>query len=109
MTLKISMTVTGAIMGIDYSYQSGDNITEIYVDDKLFVAPTVTFNYDFSQRHILIVNNNTTVEQEIKVVFGNKKAADTFNGLVFSGFEEKNIINRGKEISLSGLKREILR
>ena len=54
-------------MGIDYTYESGENQTNIYVDGNLFVAPKVTFNYDFSQRHILIVSDNCTVNGEIKM------------------------------------------
>ena len=88
-TDEVTYTITGlsisGILGIDYSYQSGDNLTEIYVDGELFVAPTVTFNYDFSQRHILIVSDDCTVENEIKIVFSSTELADAFNGLIFSG------------------------
>ncbi|MCD7771225.1 MAG: SGNH/GDSL hydrolase family protein [Oscillospiraceae bacterium] len=87
-TDEVTYTITGlsisGILGIDYSYQSGDNLTEIYVDGELFVAPTVTFNYDFSQRHILIVSNDFTVENEIKIVFSSSELADEFNGIIFS-------------------------
>lgn len=38
---------------IDYTFESGDNKADIYVDGELYESPTVTFNYDFSQRHIL--------------------------------------------------------
>lgn len=81
-------TITGlsisGILGIDYSYQSGENVTEIYIDGELFLAPTVTFDYDFSQRHILIVSDDCTVEDEVKIVFSSKELADEFNGIIFS-------------------------
>lgn len=39
----------------------------IYVDGELYKSPTVMFDYDFSQRHILVVSDDCTVENEIKV------------------------------------------
>lgn len=87
-TDDMTYTITGlsieGVFGIDYSYQSGDNVTEIYVDGELFAAPTRTFDYDFSQRHILIVSDDCTVENEIRIVFSSKELADAFRGLIFS-------------------------
>lgn len=47
-------------------------------------SPTVTFDYDFSQRHIMVVSDNCTVEKEIKIVFNSKEQADGFQGICFS-------------------------
>ena len=44
----------------------------------------VTFNYDFSQRHIMVVSDDCTVEKEIRVVFNSKEQADGFHGMCFS-------------------------
>ena len=77
-------TSASGIMGIDYTYESGNNNADIYVDGKLFKSPTVTFDYDFSQRHILIVSDECSVENEIKVVFASKEQADGFKGMCFS-------------------------
>ena len=77
-------TSASGIMGIDYTYESGNNNADIYVDEKLFKSPTVTFDYDFSQRHILIVSDECMVENEIKVVFASKQQADGFKGMCFS-------------------------
>lgn len=82
-TFTISTSASG-ILGIDYTYESGDNKADIYVDGELFESPTVTFDYDFSQRHILVVSNDCTVENEIKVVFNTKEQADGFKGMCFS-------------------------
>ena len=82
-TFTISTSAAG-ILGIDYIYESGDNKADIYVDGELFESPTVTFDYDFSQRHILIVSNDCSVRNEIKVVFTSKEQADGFNGMCFS-------------------------
>lgn len=57
---------------------------DIYVDGELFQSPTRTFDYDFSQRHILIVSDDCTVKNEIKVVFTSKEQADGFKGMCFS-------------------------
>ncbi len=82
-TFTISTSAFG-ILGIDYTYESGDNKADIYVDGELFESPTVTFDYDFSQRHILVVSDDCTVENEIKVVFNTKEQADDFKGMCFS-------------------------
>lgn len=82
-TFTISTSASG-ILGIDYTYESGDNKADIYVDGKLFESPTVTFDYDFSQRHILVVSEDCTVKNEIKVVFTSKEQADGFKGMCFS-------------------------
>ena len=72
------------VLGIDYTFESGDNEADIYVDGKLYKSPTVTFNYDFSQRHILVVSDDCTVKSEIKVVFDTKDQANGFKGMCFS-------------------------
>ena len=82
-TFTISVSATG-VLGIDYTFESGDNKADIYVDGELYKSPTVTFNYDFSQRHILVVSNDCTVKSEIKVVFNTKEQADGFKGMCFS-------------------------
>lgn len=82
-TFAISTSASG-ILGIDYTYKSGDNKADIYVDGELFESPTVTFDYDFSQRHILVVSDDCTVKNEIKVVFTSKEQADGFKGMCFS-------------------------
>ncbi len=75
-TFILNVAASG-IMGIDYTYESGDNKADIYVDGELFESPTVTL-IDFSQRHALVVNNDCTVQAEIKVVFNSKEQADGF-------------------------------
>lgn len=82
-TFTISTSASG-ILGIDYIYNSGENKADIYVDGELFESPTVTFDYDFSQRHILVVSDDCTVNDEIKVVFNTKGQADGFKGMCFS-------------------------
>ena len=82
-TFTISVNAAG-VLGIDYTFESGDNKADIYVDGKLYKSPTVTFNYDFSQRHILVVSDDCTVKSEIKVVFDTKDQANGFKGMCFS-------------------------
>ena len=38
----------------------------------------LTFDYDFSQRHILVVSDNCTVNNEIKVVFTSERTSRWF-------------------------------
>lgn len=80
-TLNVSAS---GVLGIDYTFESGSNKADIYVDGELYKSPTITFNYDFSQRHIMVVSDDCTVEKEIKVVFNNKEQADGFRGMCFS-------------------------
>ena len=61
-TFTISTSASGTLC-IDYTFESGDNKADIYVDGELYESPTVTFNYDFSQRHILGVSDDCTVEK----------------------------------------------
>lgn len=82
-TFAISTSASG-ILGIDYIYNSGENKADIYIDGELYKSPTVTFDYDFSQRHILVVSDDCTVEKKIKVVFSSKEQADGFKGMCFS-------------------------
>lgn len=83
-TTFILNTKASGILGIDYTYESGDNQADIYIDGELYESPTVTFDYDFSQRHILVVSEECTVEKEIKVIFSTKEQADGFRGICFS-------------------------
>lgn len=82
-TFTLNVSASGTL-GIDYKFESGDNKADIYVDDVLYTSPTVTFNYDFSQRHIMVVSENCTVEKEIRIVFSTKEQADGFRGMCFS-------------------------
>lgn len=93
-TFTLKTTIHGAILGIDYNFTSGANSCKILIDGAEYAAPEVTFNYDFSQRHIMIVNKwlegeYVNVQSEIKVVFGEDEAgknqADGFKGLAISG------------------------
>lgn len=82
-TFTLNASASG-VFGIDYTFESGDNKADIYVDGELYESPTVTFNYDFSQRHIMVVSDDCRVEKEIKVVFNSKEQADGFRGMCFS-------------------------
>lgn len=93
-TFILNTQTHGSILGIDYKFTSGANSCKILVDGVEYAAPEVTFNYDFSQRHIMIVNKwlegeTVNVQSEIKVVFGEDEAgknqADGFKGLAISG------------------------
>ncbi len=74
----------GGILGIDYTYQSGKNKADIYIDGEFLKSPMVNFDYDFSQRHILVVSEDVKVDKEIKIVFDSAEQADGFYGVCFS-------------------------
>ena len=83
-TFTLNASASG-ILGIDYTFESGDNKADIYVDGELYELLTVTFNYDFSQRHIMVVSDDCTVEKEIKVMFNSKEQADGFRECALAG------------------------
>jgi hypothetical protein len=79
----LEATASG-LLGIDYSFVSGDNEVEIWIEGEKTTTETITFNYDFSQRHIHPIRDNVTVSSEVKLMFGSKEQADGFNGVCFS-------------------------
>ena len=74
-TFTLNASASG-VFGIDYTFESGDNKADIYVDGELYESPTVTFNYDFSQRHIMVVSDDCTVEKKSKSCSTAKRQAD---------------------------------
>ena len=44
-TFELNIKAEG-ILGIDYTYESGDNKADIYIDGRLYKSPTVTYNYE---------------------------------------------------------------
>ncbi len=93
-TFTLNKSLKGTILGIDYDFVSGTNSCKIIIDGEEYAAPEVSFDYDLSQRHIMVVNNwldgdVVDVQNEIKVVFADdengQKQADGFRGLAISG------------------------
>lgn len=93
-TFTLNTSLQGTILGIDYDFVSGANSCKIIIDGEEYAAPEVSFDYDSSQRHIMVVNNwldgdVVDVQNEIKVVFADdeegQKQADGFRGLAISG------------------------
>lgn len=54
------------------------------MDGELFQSSTITFDYNFSQRHILVVSEECSIQKEIEIVFNSKEQADGFKGICFS-------------------------
>ena len=93
-TFTLKTKTHGTILGIDYNFMPGENSCKILVDGVEYATPEVTYNRDFSQRRIMIVNkwlegDTVNVQSEIKVIFAKdadgKNQADGFNGLTISG------------------------
>lgn len=93
-TYILPLQASGRIMSIDYNFVSGSNSCRILVDGREYAAPEIVFNYDFSQRRILIVNDwlqgdGVNVQSEIRIVFAEdaagKQQADGFHGIAVIG------------------------
>ncbi len=83
-TYTVNESISG-ICGIDYSFVPGENSCRIFIDNVEFAAPERYFDYDFTQRQIMIVNKEyMNVEKTIDISFANSKQADKFNGICFS-------------------------
>lgn len=78
-------TPISGCMGIDYKYVSGENNCEIYIDGEVYAAPEVYFNYDFSQRRILLIGDEEiTTKKSIEIRFADEEQANGFSGVCFS-------------------------
>lgn len=84
LTYEIGFSFNNAMLGMDYEIQSGENRIEFYLDGELFHTKTATFNYDFTQRHIVPVCSGANARTSIKIVFMTKQAADSFRGLIIN-------------------------
>ena len=83
-----------SVLGIYYNFIPGNNTCRIEIDGKAFAAPEISFDYDFSQCHIMVVNKwdnweAVNIKNNISVIFGNdeagKEQADGFAGIAVSG------------------------
>lgn len=80
----ISEQISG-ILGIDYTFLSGNNICTIKIDREDFATLEVTFNYDFSRRYIKTVKNEKIdVNDVIEICFDSEEQAAGFKGICFS-------------------------
>lgn len=87
-TYQINVNNISGMLGIDYTYLTGRNTAQIYIDGTLVASPTVVSEEDYDRRHILLLHDGCTVEDEIRVVFGDVNQAIGFEGLVFSNVSE---------------------
>ena len=83
-TYKLDSVISG-ICGIDYAFVSGQNSCKIFIDGVEFAAPESYFDYDFTQRKIIVLSTDfITVNSTIVVSFTDEEQANNFNGICFS-------------------------
>ena len=91
---SLKTNIIGKVLGLDYSLFSGDNNCKILIDGKEFVEREISFDYDFNERFIVIVNEEWNedpliVKNEIEIVFSDdesgREQADGFMGIAVSG------------------------
>lgn len=83
-TYTVDEPISG-ICGIDYALVSGENSCKIFIDGVEFAAPERYFDYDFTQRRIMIVNTEyINAEKTIEITFADREQADGFNGICFN-------------------------
>lgn len=81
-TYTVKEPISG-ICGIDYASVPGQNSCKIFIDGVEFAAPESYFDYDFTQRKIIIINK-ITAQSTISVSFTEEEQANSFNGICFS-------------------------
>lgn len=81
-TYEADYAFANALLGLDFDIQDGENRVEIFLDGESFHTMTVAWDFGFDQRHIEPFCSGATAEQSVKIVFLNKKAADSFRGLI---------------------------
>lgn len=81
-TYEADYAFANALLGIDFDIQCGENRVEIFLDGESFHTMTATWDFGFDQRHIEPFCSGATAEHGVKIVFLNKKAADSFRGLI---------------------------
>lgn len=93
-TYTLHTTTQGVVLGIDFNFVPGYNNCQILVDGYTYATSEFWIDYDYMQRHIIIINewlygDPVDVQNEIQVVFGDDETgaqqADSFNGLALSG------------------------
>lgn len=83
-TYTLSSSVSG-ICGIDYAFVPGQNSCKIFIDGVEFAAPESYFDYDFTQRKIMVLKPDyITAQNTIEVRFIDEEQADKFNGICLS-------------------------
>lgn len=83
-TLEFETEGLSGIMGIDYTFESGNNSVDIYSNNQAVATKTLLFDYNFSQRHIIIIKKDCRLSGVIRLTFGSATQTDGFNGIVFS-------------------------
>lgn len=81
-TYEAEFSFDRSLLGMDYDIQNGENRVEIFLDGKSFHTMTSTWDFGFDQRHIEPFCSGASAEHSVKIVFLNKKAADSFRGLI---------------------------
>lgn len=82
-TYSIELKEAG-VLGLDYLYLGGDNVTQVLADGEVIATPTINFPHNFDQRHIDIVSQKCKVEKTLEIRFMSKEQADGFEGVAFS-------------------------
>lgn len=94
---SLKTNINGRVLGLDHSLFSGDNSCRILVDGKDFAEREISFDYDFNERFIVIVNEEWNedpliVKNEIEIVFSDDESgsqqANGFMGIAVSGIRE---------------------
>ena len=83
-TYEADYAFANALLGLDFDIQNGENRVEIFLDGESFHTMTSTWDFGFDQRHIEPFCSGATAKHSVKIVFLNKKAADSFRGLIIN-------------------------
>lgn len=80
-TTFVLSTKTSGMLGMIYSYICGNNSARVYIDNTDYGTYEYSHAYNVALSAVQKISDSCEVKEEIKVVFENKKQADTFQGM----------------------------
>ncbi|MCQ2462622.1 MAG: SGNH/GDSL hydrolase family protein [Clostridia bacterium] len=83
-TYEADYSFDNALLGLDFGVRCGENYVEIFLGGESFHTMASTWDFGFDQRHIEPFCSGATAKHSVKIVFLNKKAADSFRGLIIN-------------------------
>lgn len=83
-TVKAALGHIHGAVGLDLSYEPGENRITVYGDGKVYAVFSSLFDTTFSQRHVFLLSKNVIDCAELVIQFTSPTQADSFQGITVS-------------------------